>query len=534
MKLFLNKIRITRAKNTNNNLLGNTLLSNPGRGLGNTHNTLNTHKRLNKDIQNGGKFLGKGSYGCVITPSLSCESDIKKSKLTRKLNKRNSNSKSKDNSKNNSSTVSKIILKPNDYIKDEISISNKLKSIDPEQQYFLTINKYCKVKKIPTDRSNIAKVEYLHNYNNNDNNDNNSNKYKYKYHKLEKKSLDKKYCPVDLSRKPINLIMSNGGYDLIEIADIVNYYGIDGIDGIDGINSINVIDSKYKKHSQTNIDELTKHKITTSKMLFRNLKECIKNLLKGLLKMHQNRIVNRDIKEENIMANYDDKNKKMYIRYIDYGLSEMLTPNYCSRYNNINVQGTNDLIPAEIYITYYINKYMKTKKTGTSSFSNSRKGLGNKISNFYSSIYNAYSKNSNKTIKSDKSDKNDKNDKYIMSLINESINEYIKKMLKSLNISTIELNNIVIKLYNEIKTMFNNNTILDKYFGVNDILNGFLQKGDVYALGLTLYELLDVYTNVIDIKKDIRLYDLLKHMIDLNPNTRYNALQCLKHPYFTH
>jgi hypothetical protein len=128
-----------------------------------------------------------------------------------------------------------------------------LKKIDPQQKYFLTINEFCKVKNVPKDRSNIAKVRYL-----NDSGDS--------YQKLEKKILDKKYCPVDLSAKPINLIMSDGGYDLIEITNVIDDYGIDG-----------------KKKKDLQLNKTTKHKIKTAQMLFSNLKECIKNLLQGLI-----------------------------------------------------------------------------------------------------------------------------------------------------------------------------------------------------------------------------------------------------------
>jgi serine/threonine protein kinase len=461
-------------------------------------NNISINKRLNSKnnaaILKGGKFLGRGNFGCVISPALAC-SDKKIFKTSNNKAKTKTKTKTNKNADKNNNLVSKIILIPDEDIQDEINISNKLKSIDPEQQYFLTINKYCKVKKIPKDRTNVVKVQYLNN--------NNSEH----YNKLENKTLDKVVCGIDLSAKPINLIMTNGGYDLFDIGNIINDYGLD--------------------NKNIKLKESTKHKIKTSNMLFDNLKDNINNLLKGLLKMHQNRIVNRDIKQENIMINYDDKIDKFYIRYIDYGLSEILTPSYCADYKNINAQGTPQLIPIEIYITFYINKYYKHNKIN-------KQGVR--------SIQGKYGKYNTQDIQDIKDIQdiqdiqyNDTTyDKIMMYDINKDVNEHVKQILKSLNISVSDLNSIVIKLFSEIKTMFNNKTILYKYFGINDILNGYLQKGDIYALGITLYEFLDVYTKVINIKKDIRLYDLIKHMIDLNPNTRYNALQCLKHPYFTH
>lgn len=401
-------------------------------------------KRRTNKIMKGGKFLGEGSYGCVISPALSCKISS--------INKPNRNTKKRGN---NNKTVSKIIATPdnqvNDEIKDEIVISNKLKSIDPQQKYFITINEHCKIKNIPRDRSNVVSVKYL----------NDSSSY---YHKIEQKKLDKKYCPIDLSMQPLNLVMPYGGYDLVEIANIINRYGIS------------------KKLS--NIDTQAKNKLMIGRMLFNNLKSCIKNLLTGLFKMHQNRIVNRDIKEENIITNYNQNTKQVNIRYIDYGLSEILTPEYCTHESNIDLRGTYELLSPEIFIIYNVKKYYRY------------------------------------------------DDNYIMSKINIDIQNYVKKQLKGLKINTTELKTVIPQLYDKIKKEFSNKTLLNNYFGVNDIFNGYLQKGDVYSLGITLYEFLYSYTDVINIKKDLRLYDLLQKMIDINPNNRYNVLQCLHHPYF--
>lgn len=407
-----------------------------------------------KKILKGGKYLGEGSFGCVVTPSLSCQNIIKSNrKSITKKNHLTDKTNSKINGQNNK-TVSKIILSLDDGIKEEINISKKLKKIDPQQKYFITIDNYCKIKNIPKDRSNIAKVRYL-------------NKSGDSYQKLENKHLDKKYCPIDLSEQPINLVMINGGYNLIDIANIINRYGMN-----------------ERKQKDIHANEIIKHKIKTGQMLFKNIKECIKNLLQGLLKMHQNRIVNRDIKEENIMANYNEEKKQVELRFIDYGLSENLTPEYCKHYYNISLQGTYLFIAPEIFIIYYVNKY------------------------------------------------NRNNDSYIMDKINKDINANVKKILRKLKINTSNLNEIVTNLYHEIKILFDNRQILDKYFGIKEHLNGYLQKNDVYSLGITLYEFLDTFTNVIDIKKDLRLHDLLKNMIKLNSNERYNVLQCLQHPYF--
>ena len=43
--------------------------------------------------------------------------------------------------------------------------------------------------------------------------------------------------------------------------------------------------------------------------------------------------------------------------------------------------------------------------------------------------------------------------------------------------------------------------------------------------------MLFVYSDI-DISANSQLYDLLLHMITFDPDKRYNAVQCLSHPYF--
>ena len=77
-------------------------------------------KRRTSKIMKGGRFLGEGSYGCVISPALSCKVSTKKnSRYTHKThvhskyhknhdNKRvYSNSNSNDNNDNNDNNTKK-------------------------------------------------------------------------------------------------------------------------------------------------------------------------------------------------------------------------------------------------------------------------------------------------------------------------------------------------------------------------------------------------------------------------------------------
>ena len=268
----------------------------------------------------GGKYLGKGSYGCVITPPLSCHK-IKNNTKTRSTRSSRSTSSSRStqlNNKNKShSTVSKIIINPDEDSIDELKISSLIKKFDPKQKHFITYDSYCNLKQIPNNRNNTAKVKYS----------DSSQKYYYSIdnngrfsdHKKDTKKNDdnSKKCLIDLSLKPINIIMPYGGYDLFNLKYKFN--------------------DKYKKYlnykkKYKQSDNLNKYFnfIKTYDMFKLHFKSCFKNLAIGLYKLHKARIVNRDIKIENIMANYNSSTKDIEIRYIDFGLSQYLTPHHCN------------------------------------------------------------------------------------------------------------------------------------------------------------------------------------------------------------
>jgi serine/threonine protein kinase len=424
--------------------------------------------KKNKTLK-GGRYIGEGSYGCVISPSIPCNEKKNKQK-TKKSKLHLQNIEKIQNIHTIKTTVSKIIINPDEDTTKELYISKQLKDIDPEQKYFITYEDTCVLKKLPHDRSNSIRVKYT-----DDEIDN--------YIELENKKTDTEHCKIDLSLKPRNIVMQFGGYDLNEIVNI-------------DFNKV------YKKIHLKNINEIELHMITIYKSIFEQFKMCFKNLLTGLYKMHKFHIVNKDIKLENILANYDYKTDKVKMRFIDFGFSIKITPEYASHYSNFDeFAGTPEYMPPELYIVDVLYDY-----------------------------YNV------------------KDDSYILKKIKSKINETTKVILVELKQEKYMdgLNDTILNLIKQIKNEFDKKTILSKYYGTNNNkLNGYLQKGDVYALGITMYELLNIsyhdnhdkhhnkYIKTINVNNELKLHNLLKNMINPDPNKRYNILECLRHPYFS-
>lgn len=394
----------------------------------------------------GGRFLGKGSFGCVISPALKCKKTLSK----------------------NGNKVSKIIkLTGSNEEKNELYLSKILNKLDPQQKYFLSIIDYCPIKTIPSTRSNIARARLSNSYNNSSGSASETSGKTYEV--IDSKKLDKEYCPVDLSEHPLNIIMLDGGLDLFNLAE-------------------------YYRNNNFNHTKLIKTDpvYITSYSLLTDFKTVFKHLLMGLKIMHDNNIVNRDIKEENIMAKYDSQKNKLLVRYIDFGMSEHITPSYAKNEYNIKLSGSPDLIAPEIFITYYVYRYKN----------NSSKMADN---------------------------------------IRHSIDKYVKVILKNLGIysSIISFAKEVNDLYLVIQKHLKLNTLQSKYFGMcrdgkQDTKNSYLQKSDIYSLGIAMYEFIYIYTNnALQIEKQPKLKDLLINMITINPEKRFDVDQCLKHSYFT-
>ena len=489
----------------------------------------------------GGKYLGSGSYGCVVTPPLPCKSSHLAKKTFKYISKKKHNTKThkktntktnrKTNRNNNTKYVSKIIKHSDEDSFHEINISKQIKKLDPENKYFITYESVCKITKVPSNRNNTEHIEYRDhslkkydvldkygnikssgynhsndNYNDNDNdndngNDNHNHNHMKNHHKRH--SIYNTYnshnhktnkCLIDTRLDPINIILPYGGYDLIDLK-----------------NNIDDMLEEYKKSKS-----LQSHLfIKTYTTVFNNFKLYFKNLVMGLYKLHKARIVNCDIKQENIMANYNTKTNKVDMRFIDFGFSEHLTDSYCKNYNNIKLFGTPTLLSPEIFIADILNRYSKSGNV---------KDIIKKIKYKIAESIDENVKEMYKDLKTYD---------YIKMLYKsyETYERHDNKYITIKNIPIIE------EVYNDILHHFENKTILDVYFGTNTktkttLLDGYLQKADVYALGCSMYEFLTIDNTIIDVKKNIKLQHLLKKMIHPDPKKRFNSLECLKHPYF--
>ena len=392
----------------------------------------------------GGKYLDEGGFGCVVKPALSCKH------LPSHLNLNN--------------YVSKIISNPNDSddIEDEIQISKLLKHLDKDIEYFITIKDYCYINTLPKDRTNVVDVEY-------------KNDKRTKYDIPKHLTLDKKYCAMDLNDRPMNLIIPFGGISLSKIIKI---------------------DRKDTYNMKARIHQLF---VTHIKLFF-------KHLLMGIEIMHRSKIVNRDIKQKNIMIYVEPSmlqtlqtidlktinpniKKMMKVRYIDFGLSTYITSAISSNLKNLNLSGTFRYLAPELFISHYLIKY-RNKST-----------------------------------------------QYKIEQINENINKHVKKAFDRIKETSVlnTLNDKINVLIKKIQYVYENNKLLDKFFGINTIgrYNGYLQKADVYALGITIFDTLQLekHSNM-NVREDTLLYDLLLKMIEINPDDRINVIECINHPYF--
>ena len=291
-------------------------------------------KKTQKSGQNGGKKLGQGSYGCVISPPIECKSNLL----------RNNEFENDDN------YVSKIIKTTHsDIAFSELNIGIKIHKIDKENNYFVpyinacyfTPQKHPDIIYLSSDGKFISSNPSSFNVN-----DDSST---YSKNIMLDSDVDT-YLVKEHSHKCI----------LKKDIDYLNLIGVIGGDNLSNI----LINSKHN------------NKI---KFINNNYGYILHYLIKGLSLLHSHKIIHKDIKPSNLIidflynSNIWNQSKKHDIvhakqvilksrlRYIDFGLALVLNK---KKYSNDEIlyllsNGTSYYIPMEIFAIKILYKLIK-------------------------------------------------------------------------------------------------------------------------------------------------------------------------------
>lgn len=467
-----------------------------------------TTPQTSQTTQIGGNVIGIGGEGCVISPHIEC-SHIDKNKISKLLKKSKTSTKSKKNKTSNiydnlkvldiskllnktakskhskkSKTlklVSKLTIKSLEKKRDLNSfktlqnIEEQIKQIPNYADYFCVSYGYCKLKQSDvSNRSDILLVNYI----NPDDDDD------YRIQKSDKdKKVDSTFCKINMKFKPYNIIYPYCGIDLFTITNF----------------DMQRAEKKAKIHKE--LETVNEHIFNLQRLIKkdRNLKIILYNLLQGLKILHENGIIHRDIKIENILLLEDEKTYNLKPLIADFGLS--ISTKLATRAEMINfIDSTNgsyglyapDILAVNICINYPY--------------------IGNK--NLYK--YLEYEITNNNYIK-----------------YHDILNfEYVM----DINFKDIHHNKLH-TIINTINEQLENNTYFDEYYKPID---GYGYLYDIYSMGMTFYE---IYYNLFiseyveshkfeNIYIDDKLKDLILNMTEYDPLKRFNINKCLEHPYF--
>lgn len=266
-------------------------------------------------VQDGGKKLGEGGFGCVVHPGISCGpgSSVEDPTQSRR-------------------TISKIIPDSrHEQYKQELAIYRRIKKIDPDQRYLISFNEECDLDTTAIDTrqpKDLLRVQFL---------DDERDEYSIKENpdvirKLgldtyDEDDIEDEFCRVDPSNRPRNLVQTYGGRRLNQII-------------------------RYNR-----MPSATQNKYIAfqAQLIKDNCLSVIRDLLYGIYLMHSNKMVHRDIKYSNIVCLItrlaSSGNKYPLTRHIDFGLSQdvsLMPP----ALESVAWQGTADRIPIEIYMLY--------------------------------------------------------------------------------------------------------------------------------------------------------------------------------------
>lgn len=334
--------------------------------------------------------------------------------------------------------ISKILRK-DAFKKTNKKLNTLLSKIDKNKDYLIYYDKYCKadISKLKTRKYRDIKV--IKDYNDNEN-------------ELisELITFEDTNCIIKPDHKYINIIESYGGST---------------------IHDIYIHDKKIKKPY-----------------------EVVLQLLQGLKLMHDNNIVHRDIKIDNIVI--DDKN---IARYIDFNVSKItkdIPDKYISLVGNFKYNISLDYI-----ILYYLHLLI---------------------------TYKGYKFN-NKLVKTINNICYKKYKSYVQTLSGLKIS--FTDLLTNTTMVSDDMSDIFINGYNEnkfvalIRFMYKiyKNSSFSKYYKEE-----YLYKNDIYGLGI-LFKII-IFKNGLDIKANEqarKLNILANNMIVINPKKRFNINNCL-------
>lgn len=427
-----------------------------------------TKYRTKKINQKAGVKIGKGAFGCVVSPAIKC-----------------------NKTQNTKNYVSKIVLNkdPEDY-NEELKILKYLKKIDPENKYLISLIDECKLNfttalnRTPKD---TMKVEYFYDLGNN--NSSVSSQFSIQnsdYASFQsddaKKQIQQEFCLIDPSQP----------YDY---RNQIQVYG--------GKNIKPILKNSNNKYN------------TDYKLIRKYYKYVIKHLLEGCKLMHKNKFVNRDIKLSNMVYSVNEKGYPVF-RYIDFNLGEIIN----KKSNHISYRGTPGYIPIDFYI-YYLMEYAHNKNQNLNNKNVKNKLINKVINKFIEDLDIIVSFKSDNTPYLDAAPIKIKtiNNKKVLQRKNPTGR---KPKLDFLTITDKDISNIY-NLYRDI-IMKDNEETYYYYFGHYD---GMVYKTDIYALGVVIGIMID---HLKIENSDLR--DLIKKMTHKLSEKRPNIKECLNHPFF--
>lgn len=376
------------------------------------------NKYTKKHIQLGGKKIGKGGFTCVIKPAITCK--------TKKYN----------------NTIVSKITKKKQFTKTYKEVNNKLKVIDPEQQYFIYYDTYCNLKKTDIAKRFQKDLKII--------NDEDST-----YLLSDLDDLDDLYCEIDKKHSYININENYGGDSLYKILQY------------------NTLPIKS------------------------NISDIITNLLNGLKLLHDNKIVHRDIKIDNITITKEKK--RLSTKYIDFN-----NATFSTKINRISLIGNYSYnISLDYLIFFYLHIFINNRKY-----------------DFNTKLINIISKLCIKNIKSSLMilSNIDLSFTSIISLETNIIHTYKEK---DGDIENLKFNKLIKLVHKKFKTVNKSKKQLLTYFK-----NELVYKNDIYGLGI-VFKIIKTKLDIPDKAFNHKLTTLIDKMTNILPEKRINITEAV-------